>query len=75
MKTIYIIFSEGKAGECQIVFNDKLKVMDGWSCNDATWRGEYFNGLLEDFGVKVKSSHPSLTDKVVEKAALKHFGL
>ena len=24
-----------------------------WSCNDANWRDEYFNGWLEEVGVKV----------------------
>lgn len=75
MKTIYIIYSEGEAGECDIVFDSNLKVIDGWSCNDATWRGEYFDGLMKQLGIIVKSSHPKLTEKVVEKAALKLFGL
>lgn len=76
MKTIYIIYSEsGDAGECNLVFDENLKCIDGWSCDDATWRDDYFNGFMEQLGITVKDFHPKLTEEFVAKRAKKFFGL
>jgi hypothetical protein len=75
MKTIYIIYTE-RYGENNLVFDSKLKCIDGWSCNDATWRDEYFNGLMKQLGIEVLSELPEGTDedKVISKGLVSQFG-
>jgi hypothetical protein len=40
-------------GECEGMFDyDTKELLDLWSCNDATWRTEYFGGFMEKLGIK-----------------------
>lgn len=75
-KTIYIIYTEA-CGENNIVFDDKFKVITAWSCNDATWRDEYFQPLMDYLGVKVLENLPESVDedKLIKQALYDEMGL
>jgi hypothetical protein len=58
MKPLYWIFLED---EYEGMFDDKGKLLDYWHCNDASWRVEYFNGLMAKLGYEVvciRDGHP-----------------
>lgn len=75
MKTIYIHYvCDEDIGECQGMFDDAGKLLDGWSCNDGDWRGEYFDGFMEKIGIKVKEL-PAKFKKDALKQLKEHFGL
>lgn len=75
MTIIYIIYTE-RYGENDLVFDSKFKCIDGWSCNDATWRGEYFNGMMKKLGVEVRNELPAHIDEdyVIGKGLVSQFG-
>ena len=74
MKTIYILFYED-FGEIDIAFDKDGAPLHWWSCNDATWRQEYFGPLMKTLGVEVKTSADPDTRKKFLKNAIKTFGL
>jgi len=53
-KIIYTYYYDGDAGEMDAFFNEKFKLLEYWSCDDANWRSEYMNPLLETLGIEVK---------------------
>jgi len=56
MKMIYIqYFCDVELGEFQGAFDKNGKLIDFWSCSDANWRNEYFSGVMEKIGIKIKS--------------------
>lgn len=56
MQTIYHVNCDNDLGE--FFFNDKFEMLSYWDSNDASWRGEYMNPLLEQLGFKVKKLSP-----------------
>lgn len=75
-KTIYIIYTEN-CGENNIVFDAKFKCLGAWSCNDATWRNEYFSGFMRDLGIEVLEQLPQSVnaDRLIAKAIKDTMGL
>ena len=71
MRTIYIIGIED-VGEVEGAFDDKGELLDTWCCNDATWRHEYFEGLMNALGVTVADPPKRLRSKM-EKKLRKHW--
>ena len=49
LKKVYSIFSMAY-GESDVLFDENDKIIDWWNCNDASWRSEYFSGVLAFFG-------------------------
>ena len=41
-------------GEVEGAFELHGTLIDLWSCNDASWRGEYFDGMMHTLGIDVK---------------------
>ena len=79
MKTIYFLsICEDNVGEVQGFFDEAGNVVDFWSCNDANWRGEYFDGLLSKLGYDVKypkgKKELELTN-VLRATAAKEWGI
>lgn len=72
MKTIYIIGIEDEVGEVEGAFDDKGELLDTWCRNDATWRHEYFNGLMETLGIDVKPPSKHLRAEL-EKKLIEHL--
>lgn len=52
----------------------ELVFIDGWSTNDAHWRGEYMSGLLAHVGVEVKELDKKYA-KLGERLFAEAFGL
>ncbi len=52
LKKIYHIFFE-EYGEVDAFFTASGKLIDYWYGNDATWRHDYFAGLLQYMGYEV----------------------
>jgi hypothetical protein len=50
MKQFFIVSMEDP-WECQGAFDASGKFLDLWSCNDGSWRSEYF-GFLSRLGVE-----------------------
>lgn len=51
--------------EAEGFFDEKGKMLQGWHGNDANWRGEYMDPLLEKLGYEVVySSDPKLKKKL-----------
>jgi hypothetical protein len=49
-RKISVVYTE-RCGEVEGVFEDD-KLIATWCCNDASWRSEYFAGLLKALGVE-----------------------
>lgn len=64
MKTIYIQYIESP--EAQGVFDDKLNLLDVWSCNDADFRHEYFTPFLRQLDIAVETP-TTKQEKVMQK--------
>ena len=52
MKIIYHFYTE-EPFEYEAMFDGGI-IIDAWSCNDASWRNEYFSGLMSYLDVQVK---------------------
>jgi hypothetical protein len=52
MKIIYFAFIESP--EVEGFFDDNLKLIDFWHCNDASWRSEYFNPAFKKLGINIE---------------------
>lgn len=72
MRTLYHAYSE-EHGECEAMFSESGDLLGIWSCNDATWRNEYFRDFMEALGFEVKSAPPELVDKL-EATAKDYWG-
>lgn len=61
MKKIYLFSNdvdaedddENALGEYEAFFDDNKKFLAGWSLNDAQWRDEYMDGLMQALGYEV----------------------
>lgn len=54
--------------------NGKVKYVTGWFCNDAMWRGEYMDDLIEYFGGKIEEL-PKKYHAEAEKQMAEAYGL
>lgn len=71
MKKIYFLYlCDDDVGEVEGMFDEQGEMLGNWCCNDATWRGEYFNGFIESLGYEVISDIPEDLEPKLE-AALK----
>jgi hypothetical protein len=50
------------------MFSETGELLGIWSCNDATWRNEYFSDFMEALGFKVENASPELVDKLIATA-------
>jgi predicted DNA-binding WGR domain protein len=77
-KTLYHdYFCGDNVGEADGFFeikDGKLQLVDCWSQNDAMWRHEYMNGILEWAGVDLKDLPDKYHDEA-EKMLEKNWGL
>ena len=71
-QTIYIVYSEGECGEIEGAFDARENILDIWSCNDATWRNEYFSGFLAKVGIEVVTNVPEKLRAKLEKKLVKY---
>jgi len=62
-KIVYTYYYDGDAGEMNAFFDEKFKLLEYWSCDDANWRSEYMNPLLEILGIVVKHLPEKQWDK------------
>ncbi len=54
MKKLFIVYCESEDyGEGDLFLDAEGNTLAFNSCNDADWRHEYFNGILDSVGVKV----------------------
>jgi hypothetical protein len=73
MRTISIVYSEAQ-GEIEGAFDENGELLSFWSCNDATWRNEYFGPFMKKLGIKTVSSSDSNLTKRLEEAAEEMWG-
>lgn len=67
MEKIFHVYLEDYEGE--FWFNNKGEFLQGWACNDANWRSEYMNPLLESLGFEVVSIYePDKFSEIYYKA-------
>ncbi len=52
MKKVYVMYCEGR-GEYELWFDEAKNLLGGYSCNDASWRGEYFNDIFKKLGIEI----------------------
>jgi hypothetical protein len=78
LKTLYHDWFEGEGlGEADGFFeivNGKLEYVTGWFANDAMWRPEYMEGLIEHFGGKIEDL-PNKHHVTAAKLMCEAFGL
>jgi hypothetical protein len=75
MRILYFAgWDEGEMEGFFEVIDDKVHFIDGWSRNDADYRPEYMDGLLNYLGVEVQSL-PKKYDKKARQILMKAFGL
>lgn len=64
-KVIYIEYTE-EVGEVQGAFDENGDLIHIWSMNDANWRNEYLDPILEHFDIEVRSG--VYVDKLIAEA-------
>lgn len=52
----HIAISDDDVGEVEGMFDETGALLGSWASNDATWRGEYFNGFLGKLNFDVLDS-------------------
>jgi hypothetical protein len=72
MRKLYIAYTE-EVGEVEGIFDQDGTMLDFWSCNDATWRNEYFSPFMERLGFDVDVA-PDWMVKKLEEAARELWG-
>lgn len=68
MVTIYSVYIEDCdfGGEVEGMIDESGKVLGFWFSNDASWRDEYFNGFMEELGIKVVTPSDKQRPKLVK---------
>ena len=51
-KIVFVGVENDEVGEVEGMFEEDGTLIDLWACNDATWRSEYFSGILKYLGAK-----------------------
>lgn len=59
LKHVYVCDNE--MGEVEAMF-DGIRILSAWSCNDATWRNEYFAPIFQGVGITVKAGAPTKSE-------------
>lgn len=59
-------------GEYELWFDENKECVGGYFCNDATWRGEYFNGIFKSVGIKI--DYLPYDEKLADKTRKELFG-
>ena len=72
MKKAYLMYCEDDNGEYELWFDESKELIGGYFCNDASWRSEYFDGILHVLGVNVKDY--SYSRKIAKKACKELWG-
>ena len=68
MSTRIVYFASIDSPEYEGMFDEEGTLIDYWHCNDATWRGEYFDGFMEKIGVEIIYRAPrNLEKKMVDQ--------
>lgn len=70
---MYVCFNEDDYGESDAFLDEEFNIISIVPLNDGNWRHEYFNPVLEHFGVEVKSINPDDIPDYQEKLK-NHFG-
>lgn len=66
LRTIkHVYLCDDDTGEVEGMFDENGKLLGAWSCNDGSWRGEYFDNFLLELGIKVE--YPDDNEKLKEK--------
>jgi hypothetical protein len=55
----HVDIADDDVGEVEGFFDEQGNLLHCWSMNDALWRSEYLNPLLEELGYTVKHSGAS----------------
>jgi hypothetical protein len=50
------------------MFDENGELLDMWSCNDATFRTEYFSRFLEKLGIRVEEATEEMEKKLYDTA-------
>jgi hypothetical protein len=66
VKVVHFVYAD-KNGECEGLFDADFNLIYFWSCNDATWRSEYFAGVLEYLGATEGDPSDAEYDTMVGK--------
>ncbi len=66
MKIIYQFYSENPF-EWEGMFDEKGKLLDYWSCSDANWKSEYFDGFMTKLGIQILPLPEKFRKKAVEQ--------
>ena len=70
MKKIYYVYDEGDCemyGETEGFFDEKGTLLQWWCCNDANWRSEYMDPLLEALGFNVIYPTKKIAQKFIKE--------
>ena len=51
-KLVFVSVCDDEVGEVEGMFQEDGTLIDMWANNDATWRSEYFSGILEYLGAE-----------------------
>ena len=61
MLTIYhVVLCDDEVGEVEGFFDESGSLLATWSLNDANWRNEYHNSLIEALGIRVEQGGSGL---------------
>lgn len=60
-------------GEMEGFFDDQGRLLAAWCLNDAHWRNEYMDGLLESLGHEIVKLDASDARKKADKAMVKQI--
>lgn len=71
MKKLFIMYCEDD-GEYELWFDENKECVGGYYCNDATWRGEYYDGIFESVGVEI--GYLPYNKNLAKKARKQLFG-
>lgn len=63
IKIFSVYVDESNIGEAEGFLDDKGNVLDYWSCNDATWRDEYFNPVFKKLGIEILDDFSAVAKK------------
>lgn len=62
MRTLYL--ANGKEFEAEGMFDKDGTLLGFWSCNDASWRNEYFLPFMHALGFNIESAPDWMCEKL-----------
>ncbi len=67
LKKLYFVnVDNDDVGEVEGFFDERGSHLASWSVNDASWRGEYMNRLLQALGFAVVAGTKNHEEKLIE---------